>query len=554
MILVGGNDTSFQRPAPVFVPEHRTLSTKKSRGTPKFAPPPKAPVKSCPVTRIFPRISDYDRPQPVSFRDDSDTSFIVQSPLYSAEKTALYFEQCYTIEEKLGVGSFGEVYRVRSKEDGRQYACKRTLLRFRGEGDRRRRMEEVQKHEKLPKHKNCVEFYRAWEERQHLYLLTEVCRTSLADMAEDRHDLPESVVWDYLVDLLQGVSHLHKHHLVHMDIKPENIFIGYDGLCKLGDFGLVIETSQGPVKEAMEGDPKYLAPEVMNLQFGASADIFSLGMTVLELATDLDLPKQGDMWQSLRQGKLPPVANSLSSDLQAVLTELLRPDPSERLTADQALNLPIIRHILFRKRVKDIFRISLMKAKGFLLRIWLYVMSFFAFVALPITRLRKRRRSSGDSPNKSRMNNSDSDFTMGFSDEEGLDDHSLAQPLSDISTSSSETNQFLSNKRFGNSTPISSLFKKRPDFFEGSPSIRNSCNASPRIDDSPTFIRRRITLPRAGRPFNQRLNESTSFNSSMANTPSPHRNVVEQEEPAQPLNLTSRNLIDLFNAAESDEE
>lgn len=415
-------------------------------------------------------------------------------------------------------------------------------------------MEEVQKHEKLPKHKNCVEFYRAWEERQHLYLLTEVCRTSLADMAEDRHDLPESVVWDYLVDLLQGVSHLHKHHLVHMDIKPENIFIGYDGLCKLGDFGLVIETSQGPVKEAMEGDPKYLAPEVMNLQFGASADIFSLGMTVLELATDLDLPKQGDMWQSLRQGKLPPVAYSLSSDLQAVLTGLLRPDPSERLTADQALSLPVIRRILLRKRVKDIFRISLMKAKGFLLRIWLYVMSFFAFVALPITRLRKRRRSSGDSPNKSRMNNSDSDFTMGFSDEEGLDDHSLAQPLSDISTSSSETNQFLSNKGFGNSTPIISHFKKRPDFFEGSPSIRNSCNASPRIDDSPTFIRRRITLPRTGRPFTQRLNESTSFNSSMANTPSPHRNVVEQEEPAQPLNLTSRNLIDLFNAAESDEE
>lgn len=57
--------------------------------------------------------------------------------------------------------------------------------------------------------------------------------------------------------------------------------------------------------------------------------------------------------------------------------------------------------------------------------------------------------------------------------EEGLDDHSLAQPLSDISTSSSETNQFLSNKGFGNSTPIISHFKKRPDFFEGSPSIRN---------------------------------------------------------------------------------
>lgn len=64
-------------------------------------------------------------------------------------------------------------------------------------------MEEVQKHEKLPKHRNCVRFFRAWEERQHLYLLTEVCRTSLADVANDKHDLPEATIWEYLVDLLQ---------------------------------------------------------------------------------------------------------------------------------------------------------------------------------------------------------------------------------------------------------------------------------------------------------------------------------------------------------------
>lgn len=44
--------------------------------------------------------------------------------------------------------------------------------------------------------------------------------------------------------MFQGVSHLHKNNLVHMDIKPENIFFGYDGLCKLGDFGLVIDVSK----------------------------------------------------------------------------------------------------------------------------------------------------------------------------------------------------------------------------------------------------------------------------------------------------------------------
>ena len=67
---------------------------------------------------------------------------------------------------------------------------------------------------------------------------------------------------------------------------------------------------KGVDHEAVEGDPKYLAPELMNQEFGPPADLFSLGMTILELATDLDLPKHGDAWQMLRQGELPPAANS----------------------------------------------------------------------------------------------------------------------------------------------------------------------------------------------------------------------------------------------------
>lgn len=44
-----------------------------------------------------------------------------------------------------------------------------------------------------------------------------------------------------IVDLLQAVKHLHDRNLVHMDIKPDNVFITFDGHCKLGDFGLVID-------------------------------------------------------------------------------------------------------------------------------------------------------------------------------------------------------------------------------------------------------------------------------------------------------------------------
>ena len=57
-------------------------------------------------------------------------------------------------------------------------------------------------------------------------------------------------------------------------MKPANIFVGMDGVtCKLGDFGLCTSLDQG-LGEAVEGDARYLAPELMRNQFGQEADIF----------------------------------------------------------------------------------------------------------------------------------------------------------------------------------------------------------------------------------------------------------------------------------------
>lgn len=69
-----------------------------------------------------------------------------------------------------------------------------------------------------------------------------------------------------------------------------------DGICKLGDFGLVIDLAKMDTSKAVEGDPRYLANEVLqDRKFTKAADIFALGVTILELATDLDLPKHGNV-------------------------------------------------------------------------------------------------------------------------------------------------------------------------------------------------------------------------------------------------------------------
>ena len=380
-------------PKPTFLPEPKSFSTKKvsihseflkghleinftiflqERGTPPLRPPPRPQAKTCPpISRVFKRRQELFAAQAVSFRDPCEDESLTASPFptskhYEPTNKASYFEQvkllksrqtddffnffsslfqAFTIEEKIGAGCFGTVYKVRSKEDGKLYAVKIATERYRGLSDRKEKLEEVRKHQFLLPHTNCVRFYQSWEDSGRLYQKFELCQKSLMDISEEKHDLPESQIWDYLIDLLLAVQHLHDHDLIHMDIKPENIFIGMDGICKLGDFGLVIDLAKMDSSKVVEGDPRYLASELLTeRKFTKAADIFSLGVTILELATDLDLPKHGLLWHQLRQtGPDPQLTKHLSQDLRSVIQHMMLNDHERRPTVEQVLKIPAVK-------------------------------------------------------------------------------------------------------------------------------------------------------------------------------------------------------------------
>ncbi|CAB4058458.1 PKMYT [Lepeophtheirus salmonis] len=260
-----------------------------------------------------------------------------QTATTTKTKKLSYFEQAFEIKEKIGAGFFGTVYKVRSKQDGLEYAVKIAQESYRGRSDRARKLEEVRKHQFLLPHSNCPS------------------------------------------------KHLHEHDLIHMDIKPENIFIGRDGICKLGDFGIVIDLAKNDSSNhAVEGDPKYLATEVLARNYSKAADIFSLGVTMLEVACDLDLPKQGALWHKLRNdGPDPSVTVRISSELKRIIQLMMIKDPNRRPTVESLLNLPSVKSALKRRRRKLMVIHTFSYLKSLLEPIWRFFKTFLMFLSLP---------------------------------------------------------------------------------------------------------------------------------------------------------------------------
>ncbi|XP_066934974.1 membrane-associated tyrosine- and threonine-specific cdc2-inhibitory kinase-like isoform X2 [Clytia hemisphaerica] len=337
------------RPVPTIADDSNFSRKKKSLLNDSLYAP-RSPVKSAPpISRIFRhRRGSTPGAHSVSFRKSEVQGDVsMTSPLYKTYDQ-LYFDQCFTKLSKVGVGSFGEVWKVQSKEDGKLYAIKKSRDRFRGDFDRKQRLEEVNKSERIQGHCNCVYFHKAWEELDYLYIQYELCEMSLKDYAEKVQSVEEKEIWKMIIDFCYGLKHLHDANLAHMDIKPANLFLGRDGNYKIGDFGLVVELTRDV--DAMDGDSKYIAPELLEGTFSKAADIFSLGITVLELACSLELPNGGPLWQRLRQKQLPnKFTTGLSDDLILLISSMMDPNPSNRPTVDQILRMPCVRQVNTRR-------------------------------------------------------------------------------------------------------------------------------------------------------------------------------------------------------------
>lgn len=248
-----------------------------------------------------------------------------------------------------GEGEFSTVYRVskpvksspgRSPAGSQVWVVKKSKKPYTGSGDRQRKLREVEILYALQGNEHVMGIKAHWEFDAHLYIQTEYCEGGnlrrYLDNVGFNSRLDDFRIWKILLELLLGLKFIHESGYIHLDLKPANILIDFEGGLKIADFGLA---SQWPAPKHIdgEGDRHYLAPEALSGQFDKPADVFALGMMLAEIAGNCVIPENGVYWQKLRSGEFEHVLPSLTWSAES--STLTRDSHGEPITEDSRPSL-----------------------------------------------------------------------------------------------------------------------------------------------------------------------------------------------------------------------
>ncbi|CAL1587784.1 unnamed protein product [Knipowitschia caucasica] len=186
----------------------------------------------------------------------------------------------YILQEKLGVGKFGHVYKLTHKESGRVCAGKF----YKG---RRSKEREAAKHEielmNFLHHPKLVQCLGAYDHRPEMVMVMEYIAAGelFERIVDDSFEHTETTSVRYMQQILEGVGFLHQQNILHLDLKPENIVCVDKGGTdiKIIDFGFASRLDKSVPLKVMQGTPEFVAPEVINYEpVSPATDMWSIGV------------------------------------------------------------------------------------------------------------------------------------------------------------------------------------------------------------------------------------------------------------------------------------
>lgn len=196
----------------------------------------------------------------------------------------------YELEEIIGTGGMSVVYRAWDLKYDREVAVKVLRSELMSDEEFIRRFNHEAQAVSQMSHPNIVDLFDVGQDGETRYLVMEYVKgVTLKELIRQYGSIRPQRAVQIALSILSALAHAHENHIVHRDIKPQNILMGADSAIKVGDFGIARLTSSGSTTRCgmqMMGSVHYFSPEQASGGLAdEKSDLYSVGVVLYEMVT-----------------------------------------------------------------------------------------------------------------------------------------------------------------------------------------------------------------------------------------------------------------------------